>query len=63
MLVGLMTACGEKTDGGKDKEQVTGGVKGYPQVTITGDKVVVCSNAETRDRYKDLLKEVYGLDV
>lgn len=62
MLLGLLTACGKKTGAG-DGEQVTGGVKGYPKVTITGDKVVVCSNAATRDRYKDLLKEVYGLDV
>ncbi len=49
----------DKDGGGK----VTGGVKGYPEVEMASDKVVVCSNAETRDRYKELLKDVYGLEV
>ncbi len=60
-MSGLTGCKDDKVD--PDTGKVTGGKQGYPEVKITGDKVVICRTGETNERYKKLLDEVYELEV
>ena len=66
LVLGGLSGCGKKepeTKTNPDGSKTTGGEQGLPEVTITGDKVVICGGPANVQDWMDQLKEVYQLDA